>query len=38
VRDVAARLYAKHLGTPLPEGLSEPEGDWSVTEVSYRTN
>ena len=38
VRDVAARLYAKHLGAPLPEGLDDPEGDWSVTEVSYRTN
>jgi hypothetical protein len=38
VRDVAARLYAKHLGAPLPEGLAEPEGDWSVTEVCYRTN
>jgi hypothetical protein len=38
VRDVAARLYARHLGTALPEGLSEPEGDWSVTEVAYRMN
>ena len=38
VRDVAARLYARHLGAALPEGLSEPEGDWSVTEVAYRTN
>jgi hypothetical protein len=38
VRDVAAGLYASHLGAPLPQGLAEPEGDWSVTEVSYRTN
>jgi hypothetical protein len=38
VRDVAARLYTRHLGMALPEGLSEPEGDWSVTEIAYRTN
>ena len=38
VREVAGRLYARHLGTTLPEGLSEPEGDWSVTEVAYRTS
>jgi len=38
VRDVAARLYMRHLGAPLPEGLAAPEGDWSVTEVAYRTS
>ena len=38
VRDVAARLYTRHLGVALPEGLSEPEGGWSVTEIAYRTN
>jgi hypothetical protein len=38
VREVAARLYTRHLGMALPEGLSEPEGDWSVTEIAYRTN
>jgi hypothetical protein len=38
VRDVAARLYMRHLGAALPEGLAAPEGDWSVTEVTYRTS
>jgi len=38
VRDVAARLYSRHLGAALPEGLSEPDGDWSVTELTYWTN
>lgn len=38
VRDVAARLYARHVGTPLPEGLSEPDGEWTVTEVAFRSN
>lgn len=38
VRDAAARLYTRHLGSALDEGLSEPEGHWSVTEVAYRTN
>jgi hypothetical protein len=38
VHDVAARLYTRHLGTALPQGISEPEGDWSVTEVTYRTD
>jgi hypothetical protein len=38
VREVAARLYARHVGSPLPEGFDEPDGAWSVTEVAYRTS
>jgi hypothetical protein len=37
VRDVAAGLYARHLGVPLPNGPAETNGDWCVTEVAYRT-
>jgi hypothetical protein len=36
-RDVAAGLYARHLGAPLPNGPAETNGDWCVTEVTYRT-
>jgi hypothetical protein len=43
LRDVAARLYARHLGTALPPGAMAPlargerphAGDWSVTEATY---
>jgi hypothetical protein len=38
VRDVAAGLYARHLGAPLPNGPAEGNGDWCVTEVAYRTS
>ena len=38
VREVAAHLYARHVGTPLPEGLCQPNSEWSVTEVTYRAN
>ena len=43
VRDVAARLYARHLGAPLPQAAIAPlaragvrvPGDWSFAEASY---
>ena len=43
LRDVAARLYARHLGIPLPQGALAPlvrangfpAHDWSVSEAIY---
>jgi hypothetical protein len=44
VRDVAARLYARHLGAPLPLGATAPltraagahaGSDWGFAEASY---
>ena len=38
VRDVIAHLYGRHLGVPLSREPFEPDGDWSVSEVTYTTH